>query len=126
MKFTAAKIGGRFVCCYSCLWFDSWSCCTLHSRTEEKKGKSDVESKYDRDAKALIFSATASAADRALTAEEVAAKEKSRLEALEHCRVKRMKGDVDSEPDDIIIMEGAVQPKCGSSVYAFYMLDIAL
>ena len=81
-----------------------------------------MESKYDKDTKALIFNATAQAADRVLTAEELAFKERNRLESLEYHRVKRMKGDEDPGSYDIVIAEGSVQRYCCPCVNCFWPL----
>ena len=63
------------------------------------KGKEEANKMYDTAVKEMLFDKRSKPADRTKTAEERALEEAERLKRLEEARLKRMKGEVDSEDE---------------------------
>lgn len=77
----------------------AYLCCCCY-RGKKTKPDNDEDAQYDQAARELVFEAKAQAGDRTLTPEELADKEKQRLEALEKQRLKRMREAFDNADDD--------------------------
>ncbi|GAX76160.1 hypothetical protein CEUSTIGMA_g3604.t1 [Chlamydomonas eustigma] len=74
-----------------------------YSKENKMKPDNKADAEYDVAARELAFEGKGAASDRTQSAEEIALKERKRLEVLEAERVKRMRGELNGDEDEFVV-----------------------